>query len=62
MKLLYTPEAKEDIEIALAWYERQREHLGFEFLGCIEVAVQSILEKPEMHPNIYSSFKRCLVR
>ena len=32
MKLRYTDKAKEDIELAILWYEKQREGLGFEFL------------------------------
>lgn len=31
MKLRYTDRAKNDVELAFAWYERQRRGLGFEF-------------------------------
>ncbi len=33
MKLRYTDRAKEDVELAFAWYERQRRGLGFDFFG-----------------------------
>ena len=62
MKLRYTDRAKDDVELAFAWYERQRRGLGFEFLDCVEIAVMSILENPEMHRNFYSSFRGCVIR
>ena len=38
MKLRYTSRAKDELEIVLVWYERQRKGLGCEFLACVEVA------------------------
>ena len=49
MKLRYTSRAKRDLELAFMWYERQRTGLGFEFLDCIEAAIDSILD----HPTVY---------
>ncbi len=62
MKLRYTERAKDDVELAFAWYERQRRGLGFEFLDCVESAVKSILENPEMYRVVYSKFKTYVVR
>ena len=62
MKLRYTDRAKDDIELAFAWYEIQRRGLGFEFLDCVELAVKSILENPEMYRIHYSIFKGCVIR
>jgi len=62
MKLRYTERAKDDVELAFVWYERQRRGLGFEFLDCVENAVKSILENPEMCRVLYSSFKGYVVR
>jgi len=62
MNLRYTDRAKDDLELAFAWYERQRRGLGFEFLDCVENAVKSILDNPEMHRNYYSVFRGCVVR
>ena len=45
MKLRYTTRAKDDLDIAIEWYEKQRRGLGFDFLDCIEVAVKSILKE-----------------
>lgn len=62
MKLRYTDRAKDDVELAFAWYERQRRGLGFEFLDCVENAVKSIIENPTMSRNHYSNFRGCVVR
>ena len=62
MKLRYTDRAKDDLELAFAWYERQRRGLGFEFLDCVEIAVKSILENPEIYRIHYSIFKGCVIR
>lgn len=62
MKLRYTVRAKDDIELAFAWYERQRRGLGFEFLDCVEVSIRSILENPKMYRIYYSCFRGCVVR
>ena len=62
MKLRYTNKSKEDLEIAIAWYEKQRRGLGFEFLDCVEVAIKSIVERPELYQIYYSQFRGCIVR
>lgn len=62
MRLRYTGRAKDDIELAFAWYERQRRGLGFEFLDCAEVAVKSILAHPEMYRIHYADFRGCVIR
>ncbi|GAW85648.1 conserved hypothetical protein [Bathymodiolus platifrons methanotrophic gill symbiont] len=62
MKLSYTDRAKGDVEIAFSWYERQRRGLGFEFLDCVEGAVKSILENPEMYKTYYSTYRGCVIR
>ena len=62
MILRYTDRSKDDVELAFAWYEKQRRGLGFEFLDCVEVSLNNILSFPEMYAKIYSSFRRCVVR
>ncbi len=62
MKLRYTDRAKDDVELAFAWYEKQRRGLGFEFLDCVEVAVKAIQENPEMQRIHYSIFRGCVIR
>lgn len=43
MKLFYTDRARDDLNLAFLWYERQRRGLGFDFLDCVEVALQNII-------------------
>jgi hypothetical protein len=43
MKLRYTDGSRDDVELAFAWYERQRRGLGFELLDCVEADLQSII-------------------
>jgi plasmid stabilization system protein ParE len=62
MKLRYTDRAKDDEELAFAWYERQRRWLGYEFLDCVEAAVKSIIENSAMYRIHFLHFRGCLVR
>lgn len=62
MKLRYTDRSKDDVELAFAWYERQRRGLGFEFLDCVEAALQNIIDYPEMYQIRYSCFRGCPIR
>ncbi len=62
MKLLYTDRSKDDVELSFAWYERQRRGLGFEFLDCVEAALQNIIDYPEMYQILYSCFRGCTIR
>ncbi|PCH59906.1 MAG: recombinase [Gammaproteobacteria bacterium] len=62
MKLRYTERAKDDIELAFVWYERQRRGLGFEFLDCVENAVKPIKVSPEIYMMVHSNFRRSVIR
>jgi plasmid stabilization system protein ParE len=52
MKLRYTDRARDDIELSFVWYERQRRGLGFEFLDCVELAIKSIIDNPDLYRGI----------
>ncbi len=58
----YTDRAKDDVELAFQWYERQRRGLRFDFLDCVEMSLNNILHHPEMYEKIYSNFRRCITR
>lgn len=62
MKLRYTDRSKDDVELAFAWYERQRKDLGFEFFDCVEVSLQNIMNNPKMYQIRYSCFRGCPIR
>ncbi len=48
MKLRYAERARDDVELAFVWHERQRRGLGFEFLDCVENTVKYIIENQGM--------------
>ena len=62
MELKYTGRSKADVEMAFAWYEKQKRGLGFEFLDCVENGLESILENPKKYQLKYSSFRSCIIR
>ncbi len=62
MKLRYTSRARNDIEIAFAWYEEQRYGLGLEFLDCAEAAIETIIQMPKLYGRHHANFRRVLVR
>lgn len=62
MKLRYTSRARDDTELAFAWYERQRRGLGFDFLDCVEASIKSIQDNPKMYRVHYSCYRGCVVR
>ena len=62
MRLKYTDRSRDDLELAFTWYERQRRGLGFEFLDCVELALQNIIGNPEMYQVRYSCFRGCVIR
>ena len=62
MKLRYTNRARNDLELAFEWYEKQRLGLGFEFLDCIELALKEVLAFPEMYQLCYFNFRRNVIR
>ena len=62
MRVHYTQRARDDLDTAFEWYEKQRRGLGFEFLDCIEEAVKRIIAFPELYKVSYSNFRRCVIR
>ena len=62
MRLRYTDRARDDLEVAFAWYEKQRYGLGFEFLDCVEAAIETIIQMPKLYAKHHADFRRTLVR
>jgi len=62
MMLRSTDRSRDDLEMAFAWYERQRRGLGFDFLDCVETAIQNIITYPEMYQIRYRDFRGCPIR
>ncbi len=62
MRLRYTSRAAEELDITFSWYESQRRGLGFEFLDCVEAAIETILQMPRLYAEHHRYFRRALVR
>ena len=62
ISLIVRPEAEADIVEAYAWYERQRDGLGNEFLLRVEAALESIRFNAALNPPIFKEIRRKLLR
>lgn len=62
MKLLYTDRAKDDLETAFLWYERQQLGLGKDFLDQIEAAIAQVSSNPKAQPLYHDTIRGRLVR
>ena len=61
-KLVFLPEARQDIAEAYSWYEGQDPGLGMDFIRCVEVAILSIERHPFIYPVVHENYRRTLVR
>lgn len=62
MNLKFRPEAEEDLEKAVFWYEINQKGLGARFLLAIDAAIQSIIRFPKAYPLVYKIFRRKMVK
>ena len=60
--LAFSREAEEDLLQASAWYEGQRDGLGFEFLDATAEIFVRIEERPLLYEEIAPTVRRALVR
>jgi plasmid stabilization system protein ParE len=61
-RLVFAPEAEQDVVESHRWYEAQRLGLGREFLNCVEATLEAIRRIPDMHSVIHKAYRRALVR
>ena len=61
-RIIYTPEAENDVAEAYGWYESREPGLGEEFLRCIGACVLGIQRHPHLYPVEVDEFRRALVR
>ena len=61
MKTRLTPEAEQDVDDAISWYDQKGSTLGDEFLKYLNKCIQSIERHPEMYPRIYRRMRRALL-
>lgn len=61
-RVIYTPEADDDVAEAYNFYEGCEPGLGEDFLRCVEARVLTIQRHPQLYPVAVDEFRRALVR
>ena len=61
-RVIFTPEADDDVAGSYDWYESQEPGLGEDFLRSVEVCVRGIQRYPEMYPAAIDEFRRAPIR
>ncbi|MEX0866211.1 MAG: type II toxin-antitoxin system RelE/ParE family toxin [Pirellulales bacterium] len=61
-RLKVQPEAEADMNETFAWYEKQSEGLGSEFVACVEAVFDRIRHYPYLHAVTYKNVRQTLVR
>lgn len=61
-RLVIGPQAEQDLQSAIEWYNGQKPGLGIDFLDEVRVCINGIREHPEFHSPIHKKFRRALVK
>lgn len=61
-KILFTPEAADDVSAAYNWYEAREPGLGEDFLRCVEACLLMALRHLHMYPAAVDDFRRAFIR
>jgi plasmid stabilization system protein ParE len=62
MRVLFRPDARQDVIEARDWYEKQSAGLGGEFVRALEAAVAAASRSPDAFPLVSGEFRRALLR
>jgi plasmid stabilization system protein ParE len=62
LRLVFRPEAEEEIAASAEWYELRRAELAAEFLRALDAAVASVTRSPLRFPELHPGMRRCLLR
>ncbi|MFO0123507.1 MAG: hypothetical protein ACK520_13725, partial [Inhella sp.] len=62
MRVVFRPEAQEELLEAKAWYEARADGLGMDFARAFESALLNALRRPEAHPVVQDELRRVLLR
>jgi len=60
-RVWFLDQAVHDLESARAWYERQREGLGNEYLGAVDDALERVTAFSRAHPFSHRGTRRILL-
>lgn len=61
-RLVYRPNALEEISKAIEWYEERNPSLGAKFLQALDATIASVEREPLQHPSISPRMRRALLR
>ena len=61
MEIVFSRNAKREMQEASAWYETQQKGLGREFLARLEQASRTIRQDPNRWRLIAGAYRRCLL-
>lgn len=61
-RVIFMPEAEDEIAAAWNWYESREPGLGEGFLRSIDACIEGIRLHPRMYPIAIDQFRRALVR
>jgi plasmid stabilization system protein ParE len=61
-RVVFTPEADDDIAESYRWYQDREPGLGEEFLRCVGACVENIQRHPLLYRVAVDDFRRALVR
>jgi plasmid stabilization system protein ParE len=62
MILIYHPLFKEDLQQAVEHHNLQREGLGDELCGEVELIIRKIAKNPELYPKTYQDVRRARLK
>jgi len=61
-RVIFTPDADDDVAGSYDWYESREPGLGEDFLRSVEACVRGIQRHPEMYPAAIDEFRRAPIR
>jgi plasmid stabilization system protein ParE len=61
-RVVYTPEADDDVAESYNWYESREPGLGEDFLRCIEACVLAVQRHPQLYPIAIDDFRHAPIR
>lgn len=62
MKILFRPEAEDELIEAIDWYEFRCPGLGADMLRCVDACIERISRHPESYPVVHRETRMALVR
>ena len=62
LPVAFLPEAREEFDSAIEWYENRKKGLGVAFRRAIDQVVERIAANPRIHAIVYQDVRKAVVR